>query len=124
MVKLPRILLGLSYFFLLLFVAWIALAKPPPGPPGPNSAWYHSLLQPATGISCCSEADWRPVDWRIVGDHYEVFLTPDKFAVMEPHWEKVPNDAVLHRNDNPTGRGVACYAIGLGLMCFIKGGEV
>jgi hypothetical protein len=92
-----------------------ALAAPPPNADPTLSPWFHSLMQPGTGISCCSEADCRQTDFRIQGDHYE--------AMIQGQWQKVPAEAILNRNDNPTGRAVVCWTPTLGIMCFVRGPE-
>jgi hypothetical protein len=74
--------------------------------------WFNSLQQPGSGISCCSIADCRRTDSRIVGDHYEVMI--------DGEWRAVPPSAVVDRDDNPTGRAVVCYTPARGIMCFIK----
>ena len=34
-------------------------------------------------------------------------------------WREVPDNAVLERRDNPTGRAVACWTPQAGVMCFV-----
>jgi hypothetical protein len=104
-------------------------ATPPAGQPiNPElGRWFKSLSQPGTGEGCCSIADCRPFDSRIVRDHYEVFIH-DK-------WFPVPNDVVLHR-ENKLGVAIAClrtswnYNFGPappnyipGILCFVPGPE-
>ena len=41
----------------------------PPENADPNLApWFESLKQPGSGVSCCSIADCRPVEYRLVAD--------------------------------------------------------
>ncbi len=89
-----------------------ALAAPPPNADPSMAPWFNSLQQPGSGISCCSIADCRRTDSRIVGDHYEVMI--------DGEWRAVPPSAVVDRDDNPTGRAVVCYTPARGIMCFIK----
>ena len=101
----------------LLFFASMtgARANPPPDADMSLAPWFHSLMQPGTGMSCCSIADCRPTDYRIRNGHYEALIRGD--------WKDVPAEVVLHRSDNPTGRAVVCYSPNIGIMCFIKGPE-
>ncbi len=98
---------------MLVLATGTAAAKPPPNPDPAVSPWYEDLRQPGTGRSCCSIADCRPVDYRIVEDHYEAFV--------DDQWMPVPPDKVLRRFDNPTGRAVVCWTPELGIMCFVEG---
>jgi hypothetical protein len=88
-------------------------ARPPPNPDPALAPWFESLRQPDSGASCCSTSDCRPVDFRTSGDHYEVFL--------QNRWMEVPQHAILHRLDNPTGRAVVCWTPVVGIMCFVPG---
>ncbi len=90
-------------------------AAPPPDADPAQAPWFNSLRQPGSGISCCSIADCRPVDYRTVGDHYEAYI--------EGEWRAVPPDKVLTRADNPTGRAVVCWTKLSGIMCFVRGPE-
>ncbi|HEY6434743.1 MAG TPA: hypothetical protein VIZ17_22440 [Acetobacteraceae bacterium] len=96
-------------------IAGVAFARPPANADPALGPWFRSLMQPGTGISCCSEADCRRTDYRINGDHYE--------AMIQGTWQKVPNEAVLQRVDNPTGSAVVCWTPTLGIMCFVRGPE-
>jgi hypothetical protein len=91
----------------------IASGAPPPDADPSLAPWYRSLQQPQSGVSCCSVADCRAVDYRIVDKHYEVFIQGD--------WLAVPPDKVLTRADNPTGRAVVCWTRSTGIMCFVRG---
>jgi hypothetical protein len=90
-------------------------AAPPPDADPAQAPWFNSLHQPGSGISCCSIADCRPVDYRTVGDHYEAYI--------EGEWRPVPPDKVITRADNPTGRAVVCWTKLSGIMCFVRGPE-
>ncbi len=98
-----------------LTIAAGAYARPPPNPDPALAPWFQSLVQPGTGMSCCSVADCRPTDFRIAGDHYE--------AMVHGTWQAIPADKVLKRADNPTGRAVVCWSPALGIMCFVRGPE-
>jgi hypothetical protein len=112
---------------ILLISTTAAIAEPPPGsdPNSPLAHWYQSLRQPANGtqngMACCSEADCRPVDFRMAGDHYEVFIDRKTFGPEAPNtWLPVPKDNVIVKAGNPTGSGVACYYIDQ-ILCFVPG---
>jgi hypothetical protein len=107
-----RSLLGAAVF---VSLATAAFGHPPPNADPALAPWFHSLMQPGTGISCCSEADCRRTDFRINGDHYE--------AIIQGVWQRVPDSSVLRRSDNPTGSAVVCWTPALGIMCFVRGPE-
>ncbi len=90
-------------------------AAPPPDADPAMAPWFNSLRQPGSGISCCSIADCRPVDYRVVDKHYEAYI--------EGEWRPVPPDKVLTRADNPTGRAIVCWTKLSGIMCFVRGPE-
>jgi hypothetical protein len=87
-----------------------ASGAPPDGadPNSPLGVWYRSLQAP-DGKSCCSIADCRPIDARLVGEHWEIRT--------EMGWQEVPPDRVL-RWENPDGRPIACRSLGL-VLCFV-----
>ena len=93
-----------------------ALAAPPPDPDPTLAPWYRGLHVPGTGTSCCSIADCRNAESRIVGDHYEVLI--------DGKWLVVPPQLILDRNDNPTGQAVVCWTPTAGILCFVRGPEV
>ncbi len=68
------------------------------------SAWYRSLKDPDTGISCCSmQRDCQTVD------DYRASAIPGGYVVsIEGRSVEVPPNKVLQRTDNPTGRAVVC----------------
>jgi hypothetical protein len=105
-------------------------AAPPEGQPiDPEMhKWYESLKQPGSGAGCCSIADCRSHESRMVGDHYEIF--------EHNRWLLVPNAVVLHR-ENKAGAAIASletqwyYGFGPppedfspGVLCFIHGPDV
>jgi hypothetical protein len=87
------------------------LAAQPDGadPNSPLGSWYRSLRSP-DGVSCCSIADCRPIDARLVAEHWEIL-------VPEFGWQVVPADRVLKR-ENPDGRPIACRSYGR-VLCFV-----
>jgi hypothetical protein len=99
--------------FATLGLATAARAAPPPDADPALAPWFNSLRQPGSGMSCCSIADCRPVDYRTVDNHYEAYI--------EGEWRPVPPDKVITRADNPTGRAVVCWTRLSGIMCFVRG---
>lgn len=102
---------------LVLVVAGLISGPPAPAEPPPNAdpalaPWFRSLMQPGTGISCCSISDCRVTDSRITGDHYE--------ALIGEKWFAVPPEKILQRTDNPIGRAVVCWTPQRGIMCFVR----
>jgi hypothetical protein len=104
-------------------VAWImcgavlvlgrsAVAAPPENADPSLAPWFNSLRMPWTNALCCSMADCRPTEARTNNDHYEVLI--------EGEWRVVPDDKVLNRTDNPTGRAVVCWTPTAGILCFVK----
>jgi hypothetical protein len=98
-----------------LFLSAAAGANPPEGADQRMAPWFHSLLQPGTGMPCCSIADCRPTDFRSTGNHYE--------AMINGKWLEVLADKVIHRSENPTGRAIVCWTPVHGILCFIPGPE-
>lgn len=99
-----------------LGIAFGALAQPPAGA-DPNSElghWFNSLRQPDTGVSCCGVADGHQVDYRIAGDHYEVWY--------DQKWIAIPKKFVINTM-NPTGRGVVFLGPDETVYCFVPGTE-
>ena len=96
------------------------LGAPPDGVrPDPEIAgWYHSLRD-KRGMSCCDEADCRPVPYRAVAGAMEVFIGRGTFGPSAPEaWMRVPLEAMLLR-ENPTGTAIACYYGGR-IACFVR----
>ena len=97
-------------------------AEPPEGADPALAPWFKSLRQPRTNQSCCDMADCRMVQYRKAGDHFQAFIGSDFPRWTNPPraWVDVPEASVLHRPDNPTGEGVACWFEGQ-VVCFIEG---
>ncbi len=113
-----RILLMLVFG---LFVG-SAEARPPADTDPALAPWFQSL-RASNGGSCCSQADCRPVEYRITGDHYEA-LIGTQFEVDPPRWVDVPPSHILKRTDNPVGRAVACWLPYTGILCFVLPSQV
>jgi hypothetical protein len=99
-----------------------AYAAPPPNPDPDLAPWFRSLRQPKTELSCCDRSDCRMVQYRIVDGHFQAFIGSEFARWQNPPyaWVDVPESSVLHRHDNPTGEGVACWA-GSKIICFVEG---
>jgi hypothetical protein len=104
------------FLIALALLQHLALGAPPPNADPALSPWYKSLRQPRTNALCCSEADCRTVPSRLSDGHYEAFI--------EGIWRQVPDHLILDRNDNPTGRAVACWTPLVGILCFIPPPEM
>lgn len=100
---------------LALAIAVPALAAPPPDADPTLAPWFRGLRVPGTGTSCCSMADCRPAELRVVDGHYEVLI--------EGKWLPVPQDLILPDQQNPTGRAVVCWTRSAGILCFVRGPE-
>jgi hypothetical protein len=103
--------LAIASILLLPVLAGVALGEPPPGadPNSPLGLWYRSLTTPYSGSSCCSVADCKPVEARLVGEGWEIHVNGV--------WIKVPPYVVLKR-DNPDGRPIACLRRDV-IFCFV-----
>jgi hypothetical protein len=105
-----------SVCLMVLLLGSLEVAGAPPENADPRLApWFNSLRQPGTGVSCCSISDCRPVDYRLTGSGYEVWI--------QEQWRAVPADKVLQGHENPIGRAVVCWTPALGIMCFVRGTE-
>lgn len=97
-------------------------AHPPANADPALAPWYQGL-RAENGGSCCSQADCRPVDYRIAGDHYEA-LIGKQFEIDPPRWVEVPPSHILKHTDNPVGRAVACWLPYTGILCFVLPSQV
>lgn len=97
----------------LLAAAELAHSAPPEGADPALAPWFQSLTQPGTGISCCSIADCRPVDYKQT-DHGSGWA-----IVVDGQWTDVPPEHVIKGKANPTGRPVACVLHG-NILCFVE----
>jgi hypothetical protein len=78
--------------------------------------WFESLKQPGSGVSCCSVADCRPVEYRLVSNGYE--------ALLDERWVRVPEDKILRGTANPTARAILCRSpISGAILCFVPASE-
>jgi hypothetical protein len=95
----------------------VSLQAAPPDNADPNLAqWFQSLLQPDTGVSCCSIADCHPADSRVGPAGYEVLL--------DDEWQPVPREKILQGKHNPIGRAGVCSSQAMGILCFVRGTEI
>jgi hypothetical protein len=86
---------------------------------GEFSAWYKSLEIPGTTLSCCSEADCRPVGFRTTEGHYQAFIDRSHFRDGPDAWVTVPDDKIIRDKPNPTGLAQACWTRWGNVLCFI-----
>jgi hypothetical protein len=105
----------------LMLFATPALASPPPvGSEDwnvmiPYKEWVTSQHD-TLGRWCCNIGDGRPVDAKIVDDHWEVHVTPVHFPGEPDHWLPVPDERVI-RQGNPTGSPILWLLHGA-VQCF------
>jgi hypothetical protein len=104
----------------LLLLILTAAAPEGADPDSSVSEWYRGLRQPDTNMGCCSIADCRPVQYRIVGNRYEFLLDGRFSGVQEPKWVPVPAPMILDHTPNPTGSAVACWEPHSGVRCFVR----
>ena len=99
-----------------------ARAAPPEHADPTLAPWFKSLRRPQTNQPCCDVADCRTVEYRTLGNRFQAFIGQEFPRWTNPprQWVDVPDENVLHRRDNPTGEGVACWFQGQ-VVCFIEG---
>jgi hypothetical protein len=110
--RMPKARMVIAGLIVLTYVAGHAEAAAPPDADPALAPWFNGLRQPWTNALCCSVADCRPVDSRLHNGRYE--------ALIEGEWRAVPDDHILNRADNPTGRAVACWTPQAGIICFVR----
>jgi hypothetical protein len=88
----------------------------------PYEAWIRGQYTADHKQWCCSIADGRPVEARMVDGHWQVFVTPEKFEGSTRGWLDVPDSAVL-RGENPVGVPIA-WVIRDKLYCFAPGNQI
>lgn len=117
-----RIHRGLAVASLIGCLQAPALGAPPADGDGALAPWFRGLRQPRTALSCCDRSDCRMVKYRIVEGHFQAFIGGEFARWQNPPyaWVDVPEDSVLHKHDNPTGEGVACWS-GRVVICFVEG---
>jgi hypothetical protein len=107
-----------------LLTSWAdqARAAPPAGADPELAPWFRNLRQPQNNLSCCDRSDCRSVRYRVVDGRFQAFIGSEFARWQNPPytWVDVPENSVLHRHDNPTGEGVACWA-GAQIICFVEG---
>ncbi len=118
------ILAAMTALFVVGVIA-VAHSRPPENADPALAPWFEGLRTPE-GAGCCSIADCRAVEYRIKGDHYEALIGKQYGDDVEPHWEPVPDERILQRQDNPTGRAVACWVPYLhpSILCFVLPAQV
>lgn len=99
--KTPAMLMVLFALVGIFHIAF-ATAKPPGDvTPDPSlQTWFEELKEPGTGQPCCSISDCRFTKYTLRDGHYEAIIDDRRYSV--------PDGAVLHRTDNPTGLAVVC----------------
>jgi hypothetical protein len=85
--------------------------------------WFRNQVSPATGTSCCSEADGTYVEEDIREGHYWI-----RFDKTEGKWMPVPDEIVIH-DPNRNGAPVVWWYYDsdqamIGFRCYAPGGGV
>lgn len=109
---------GVCYLFIVILSLFFpALAHAPEDTDPANADWFRSLSQPGMyGGSCCKESDCHvTTDVEIKDEHYYV-RDPD--VTGSASWLPVPENRILKRYDNPTGKYVACVFNHM-VLCFV-----
>jgi hypothetical protein len=101
-----------------LVLSQAAVAAPPDNRDPALAPWFESLKQPGSGAPCCSIADCRTTEFRHDRDGYEV-LIDGRWKMSAPFWARVPPNRIIDGIENPTGRGVVCFAPEAGILCFV-----
>jgi len=110
----PAAVLWIASFIAL--VTGGSVAAPPENADPALHGWFESLKQPGSGVSCCSIADCRPVEYRLAPDGYEAYI--------DANWMHVPDDKVLHGMLNPVARGIVCRSpISGSILCFVPASD-
>jgi hypothetical protein len=119
--RLAAVLLGVA---LVTLGGAAAHAQPPENADPALAPWFQSLRSAQGGL-CCSQADCRPVEYRMANDHYEVLIGKQYGPSVDEHWEEVPAGSVLEKTDNPTGRAIACWTpyTQPKVLCFVRPSE-
>jgi hypothetical protein len=80
--------------------------------------WFDNVYN-AEGFECCAIADGYPVEYQMRSDnHY--------WVRFKGTWYKVPDEAVVRKQGNPTGGGVAWFTKIFGgrvVRCFVSVAE-
>ena len=94
----------IMFLFALVGIFHIAFATAkPPGNVTPDPSlqtWFEGLKELGTCQPRCSISDRRFTKYTLRERHYEVIIDYRRYSV--------PDGAVLHRTDNPTGLAVVC----------------
>ena len=107
---------GLAVVAVAIFLTARGDAAPPENADPALAPWFESLKQPGSGVSCCSIADCRPVEYRLAAGGYE--------ALLDARWVHVPENRILHRTANPLARAMVCRSpISGTILCFVPASE-
>lgn len=79
-------------------------------------AWFKSLTQPNSMVSCCDTSDGRRTKARIGPNGWEA-MTPDG------DWIEIPEDRIVRPKSNPTGEAVLFLSPYGMVYCFVPPAE-
>jgi hypothetical protein len=112
-----RRIIPILFGILLSLSSFQSRAQPPTDNPHPEwNDWFERLVEPNGISSCCSIADCHVTDYETDKEgHFVVIIAGRKV--------QVPDNKVLSRVDNPTGKGVVCYNSKGVISCFVRAAE-
>ena len=102
-------MLRLFVFAVVLGEVSVAHAAPPPvgsddwNVMAPYAEWI-TKQHDTRGRWCCDIGDGRPVEARIVDDHWEAHVTPQHFPGEDDRWVPIPDEKIVRAN--PTGTAI------------------
>lgn len=106
-----------GWLVILVVIAIASWAHSPEDTDPAMASWFRSLAVPGTdGSSCCSEKDCYTVKAE------DLRVGEDGYSVRDPEGQgflRVPDNHILQRWDNPTGKYVACV-VSHHVLCFVK----
>ena len=125
MTRAVGILLAATVIFATACIAVVqAWGAPPSHVDSAISAWFNSLSNPVTGLSCCAEADGRVASVRDDGKGGLEALIGQQWNIAPPKWEAIPDKALLPNQTNPLGQWVVFWHPGMGILCAVRPAEV
>ncbi len=80
-------------------------------PAADRGAWFKSLTQPDTGLSCCDISDCRRADADWKGGQW--------WAVVEGQWTAIPHEKELSKQ-SIDGDAYVCATPSRHIYCFVK----
>lgn len=101
---------------------YVAIAAPPDPKSedgiamAPFKTWITSQRD-RRGRWCCDIGDGRPVEARVVGNHWEAHVTPQHFPGERDRWMEIEDERIV--KGNPTGQAILWLYHGQ-VQCFAE----